>query len=512
MIGARTGAPDPREQVFAIPVGVDRFLVYAPLKRLAFVANGAMAGAIGRELAIQVGGSSKTGQKVSQAPTGHACGAPGDPSEWPATLPERDSGKPIPGPKTPEPATPGESGPLAFLRRLDFFRPEPAPSNATWMGPPVYDTCVLFLTNRCNLRCVYCYAEAGDRPERRMSWPIARAALDRVAAEARLQPARRMTLAFHGGGEPTLNWPVLERAVRHAEDAARREGLHLQVCGAFNGYWSPARLEFIRTHFTELSLSVDGLPELQDRQRPTRGGRPSAGVVERTLRSFDAAGFPYGLRLTVTAEGAGRLHESVAYLCEHFRPHTIQVEPVFAEGRGAALPPAAADPAVFIDRFIRSDAIAASAGVRLFYSGARPDSLTARFCLAPLCALVVTPEGSVTTCFEVFGPDHPQSDTFIVGHYDGRGGFEFRPDRLRARLAETVEDAEGCRGCFCRWHCAGDCRARPGRPAGRLEDPSPRCRLNQELTKYLLLKKIETSGNGWLWTGPSAGEEYSPGN
>jgi len=460
----RPGPGDLREQIFAIPVGPDRFLVYAPLRRIAFVANGAMAAAIAREL---------------NAPT--------------------------PG------GTPGLADPLAFLRRLGFFQPEQPPSAAAPAGTPAYDTCVLFLTNRCNLRCVYCYAEAGDRPEQRLPWPVAQAALTRVVADAAQLPARQMTLAFHGGGEPSLNWPVLEQTVRQARVAADRAGLALQICGAFNGYWSPARLEFIRAHFTGLSLSADGLPELQDRQRPTSGGHPSSRVVERTLRGLDAAGFPYGIRLTVTAAGAERLDESVAYLCERFRPHTLQVEPVFAEGRGAALPSAVADPAVFIDRYIRADAIAAAAGVRLFYSGARPDSLTARFCLAPVRALVVTPEGFVTTCFEVFGPAHPDAGTFIVGRYDGQGGFEIWSDRLRARTIETVEDLAACRGCFCRWHCAGDCRTRQEPAAAAAGDPSPRCRLNREITKYLLLKKIEASEDGWLWIGPPSGAENSPG-
>ena len=45
-----------------------------------------------------------------------------------------------------------------------------------------------------------------------------------------------MTLGFHGGGEPTMNWKLLTRATDYTHSRAAEKGIALSVSGAFNGY------------------------------------------------------------------------------------------------------------------------------------------------------------------------------------------------------------------------------------------------------------------------------------
>jgi uncharacterized radical SAM superfamily Fe-S cluster-containing enzyme len=61
----------------------------------------------------------------------------------------------------------------SFLDQIGYLKPDPAPP-----GPPAFNvnTAVLMLTNRCQLRCVYCYAAAGDVPERVLSYASGAAA------------------------------------------------------------------------------------------------------------------------------------------------------------------------------------------------------------------------------------------------------------------------------------------------------------------------------------------------
>ena len=66
----------------------------------------------------------------------------------------------------------------------------------------------LFLTNRCNLRCTYCYAEAGDKPPAEMNRELWRAAVDYVFENARSKNLP-VHVGFHGGGEPTRAWETL---------------------------------------------------------------------------------------------------------------------------------------------------------------------------------------------------------------------------------------------------------------------------------------------------------------
>lgn len=240
---------------------------------------------------------------------------------------------------------------------------------------------------------------------------------------------------------------------------------------------------------------------MQNAQRPTSGNRGSSSKVERSLRALDRAGFSYGIRMTVTDFSVDALAESVRYICENFSPKRIQAEPVFGSGRAVESRSAIRDQSLFIDRFLEALEITRRFGVELFYSGARIPDVTTRFCLAATRALIVTPKGDVTTCFEVFGKEHHESRSFIVGQYAGKGCFAIDCKKLGRHLARTVEGIPYCRDCFCRWSCAGDCAAKTGIGGSvGFFKPGERCFVNQELTKYLLLDNIRQSG-GHLWNG-----------
>lgn len=457
----RTVDNETAESVFALPLSSGRYLIYAPLHQLAFIGNGAMVREVREHL--------------------QQCAQMGPP-----------------GPDNSGTASQGDG--LSFLSRV--FQPAMPPADEYEQTGVAYDTVVLFLTNQCSLRCSYCYASSGEHPRETMPWEIARAAIDLVVREAAEKEKSSVVLGFHGGGEPTLNWDVLKQSVEHAQDATRQYGLDLSVCGAFNAYWPDHVTRFVLDNFTDLSVSFDGLPEIQNKQRRTRNGRGSYTRVARTLRALDGARFPYGIRMTVTDDSVHSLNKSISHICENFRPHTIQVEPVFPQGRAAAGGAALTDHTAFVSQFIKAFGTSSEHGINLFYSGARPEVLTHRFCLAACRALVVTPTGSVTTCFEVYSHGHPLAEQFIVGRYDHSGGFEIDGQKLAGCLERERRQRPECGSCFCRWHCAGDCATKgPAREGDAPAIHTDRCLVTQELTKFLILHRIKESG-GLVWRGP----------
>ena len=88
---------------------------------------------------------------------------------------------------------------------------------------PRQDHITLMLTSGCNLRCRYCYAEAGEHA-RVMSRPMIDAALD-YFWRSRFGGGKRAALVFHGGGEPTLAVRELECAMSAFADEAARRGI-----------------------------------------------------------------------------------------------------------------------------------------------------------------------------------------------------------------------------------------------------------------------------------------------
>jgi uncharacterized protein len=454
------------KQIFSIPIDSERYLIYAPLKGIAFVANPPLVNAI-VEFCYQV--------------DRFASGYPADRLQ-----------------STEAPATD-----LDFLHKLNFFQPESYPVDDYQNSGIRYDSVILFLTNQCNLRCSYCYASSGEYPPKNMPWEIAKAGVDCVMREVIKNQSPSMTLGFHGGGEPTINWDILTRSTDYARSLAEAHHVSLQVSGAFNGYWSKRVVRYIIENFTEASLSFDGMTSIQNFQRPARGNRESYVRVAETLRALDQSGFPYGIRMTVTNDSVARLHENICFISENFKPRKIQVEPVFVEGRAKRNRSAISDLSIFIEQFIKACRIAEDHNIVLFYSGARLEPLCERFCLAACRALVVTPDGDITTCFETYGREHPLSRHFIVGSYKGNGQFSIDEEKLHRHFNRTVKQISYCDKCFCKWHCAGDCAIKTlSEENGDGFQPTDRCVANQELTKFLVLRKIKENG-GLIWVNES---------
>jgi len=192
----------------------------------------------------------------------------------------------------------------------------------------------LFLTTACNLRCTYCYASAGNATPKFMTLETARRGIDFVAANAAQRRSPYFEVGYHGGGEPTVHWPVLTASFDYAREKAAELQLELRSSVATNGVLSGPQIDWIVAHVGGVSLSCDGLPTVHDECRRTASGSGSSARVIHTLRRFDEAKFPYGIRLTVTAEHIGTLADSVEFLSSEFHPSSIQIEPVYLLGRG----------------------------------------------------------------------------------------------------------------------------------------------------------------------------------
>jgi uncharacterized protein len=441
-------------EVFAVPVE-GKVLLYRPLRRLAFVGNQSMA-----DLAMGLLGN------------GSGSGLYGD------GTPSKDS----------------HLDALEFLEKIGFLKPDPPPPPEP-EGEYKPTSAVLLLTSRCNLRCIYCYAGGGERVVQDLTPEMARAAVDIVYQNAVEKKKPRFDLIFHGGGEPVQALDVIQEAVAHA----RTKDLPFHTSMVSNGVWSKTQREWILQNVDGVGLSVDGSPETQNRQRPLAEGKPSFPAVMHTIRALDKAGFKYSIRMTALPPWPGTLPEDVAFLCEETSAQAIQVEPAFNNQRGTHRAPTLPEAEAFIVGFKQAFEIAARAGRKLVYSGARPWVLSQAFCQAPYSLLTVSPSGRVVGCFEATDADYPLFDAAQIGFMDGRN-FILDHESRKALHATLAQRKAICRACFCYWHCAGDCYSRVFAPEEYgIPGSSPRCTMNREITAYILLWYI-AHGEG-VWRG-----------
>lgn len=436
-------------EIFAIPVE-DKFILYRPLLRLAFVGNRAMA-----DLTLRLarhGPSSDAG--VSEETT-------------------------------------------TFINAIGFLEPDPAPPPPL---EPAYrpTTAVLLLTNRCNLRCTYCYASGGEGPIHDLAPELARTAIDYACQNAIEQGRPHFDLTFHGGGEPVQAWETLQQATAYA----RSKNLPGRISMVSNGVWSARQREWILRNMDNLSISFDGGQATQDRQRPLASGAGSFKAVMHTIEALDKAQFPYGIRMTATAPWRGRLPEDVRFICQETNCQAMQVEPAFNTRRGEHRGPAPEESKAFVEAFMDAFEIASRARRRLTYSGARPWLLARTFCTAPYGALIVNAAGKLVSCYEVADEGHPLAKMSTVGRVVG--DHIAVDDRARDALLTYLEEKRAtCRDCFCYWHCAGDCYTRSLAAAAVNPDASsPRCYMNRQITARILLWYIMV-GDG-VWRGQGA--------
>lgn len=391
------------------------------------------------------------------------------------------------------PRTRGARAFVAQLRGLGLVdgAPDLAPARTLPDAPRPTRT-LLLVSERCNLRCVYCYGRAGG-DGRLMPWEIARAAVDLLVANARAAGSPTIEVGFHGGGEPTANWEVLTRSVGHARAATAGAGLQLRTSICTNGALAVERARWIAERIDSVTVSIDGPPELHDRQRPAAGGGGSFEQVARCVETLQRLGKRPAFRVTATAGLEGRLVEVYRYLTTRFDPCVVCVEPLFSCGRcetSGAAPPSA-------DGFLREmDALLACAAARRIpvqYSGGRFEQLTDRFCGAAGENFFVTAGGHVTSCVEVSSPDDPRAGVFFYGAWDrARSAFVFDAARYRRLAALSVSRLASCRDCLARWHCAGDCLAKaPDMTALESRRNPYRCRINGEMTRLLLRRSLD---------------------
>ena len=348
---------------------------------------------------------------------------------------------------------------------------------------------ILLPTYNCNLRCVYCYANSGDSAKATMSRELGRAAIDHVLKNSQNKGTKKVVLAFHGGGEPTVAWPLVIEVIGYAKAKSSENGIDLRIQITTNGVLSDKKREWIINNDIGIQVSFDGPRDIQNIQRPILGGIGSFDQVLKTIRFFEKKHHPYGIQTVITKASVMRMVEIVDFFHEVSGIKEIHFEPLFMCGRciySGWEEPAAND---FIPEFLKAWKHAASLSINLHTSLSSLDSIHSSFCGAAGRNFIVSPEGNVTACLEVPNFRDSRSEIFIYGSYNNEKKFVINQDKLTFLASRNIYNMPGCRNCFAAWHCGGDCLAK-SLSIGKLFDPSQTERCS--MAKTLTLEQLKT--------------------
>jgi uncharacterized protein len=341
----------------------------------------------------------------------------------------------------------------------------------------------VYLNNRCNLRCSYCYAASGRAaPQAVVEEAAALAAAAYVLRNCAAR-GRPFHLVLHGGGEPTLEWTRVTGLVEATRSACRRENVAWFGFLATNGVLTASSARWLAANLSLIEISCDGPPDIQDRQRPARSGRATSAFVERTARILREAGCPFEVRATITPESVERQAEIVEYLHAVLGAARVRFEPVYRvrSDRPAFRPDQAG---WFAAAYRQAESRARALGVELALAGARLDEIHGPYCDLTRQVFHLLPDGGVSACF--FATDSAQLPGCIVGRWDGRE-FALDGERIAERRRRAFEIPARCSDCVNAYHCARECPERCAVDAGPDGAPGFRCELYRRLAEAWIL-------------------------
>jgi uncharacterized protein len=351
-------------------------------------------------------------------------------------------------------------------------------------------------TTACNLACTYCYAASDSKKRTFLQWPVAKQAIDIAYQNSVKLKKGKFALSFHGGGEPTLPREFFIKASEYARELDPNCAISVTTNAVWDYDFTQKALNFL----TEISISIDGNEITQNRQRPDNQGKGTFSRVMKTIKEIEKRDISYGIRMTVTKESLPELPSNVEFFCSQTKCKSFQVEAVYNQGRAIGAGLAIEDVDTFVEIFMDVHHYAKDRGKSVHYSSARPHLITNTFCTATSNALIVTTDGELTACYEVFDRSHILSEDFIIGRIDLTEGMVLYPGKRENLLKKISDNRIACETCFCYYHCAGDCP--PKAFLSHLSKDKFRCSITRAITRELILDRIEEYDGFWFGNHP----------
>jgi len=145
-------------------------------------------------------------------------------------------------------------------------------------------TCVLCVTEQCNLRCSYCcysehYPQSPNFSNNTMRNEVARQAVDFLFTHSR-KTSSELTLGFYGG-EPMINYPLIRNTVAYAKEIFGDQILFTMTTNAT--LLNQEKIDFLIENNFGLTVSLDGDQQSTDRYR--KYWKEPGSVFESVLTS-----------------------------------------------------------------------------------------------------------------------------------------------------------------------------------------------------------------------------------
>jgi len=337
--------------------------------------------------------------------------------------------------------------------------------------PPQQLTAWLHVTNACNLECPYCYVRKSSE---HLSEEIGMIAIKRLFETAQEEQLKTVKLKY-AGGEALLHFSLIQKLHSNAIQLAQQMGIELTTVILSNGTVINSDIvHWLAKNHVKLMLSVDGIGEAHDRQRPTKKGKPTFAILERhLLQDLLPNGIKPDISITVTQQNANSVADVVQWAIQHDLPFTINFyrENLLSQSKQALM----------------LEEITIISGIKAAYQAIEANLPThsvlnslldkvqshahTHTCGVGKNYVVITHKGQVAQC---------------QMHLDETLG-SIQQNKIIPLVAQgkiqnlSVDEKEGCKTCEFRYRCTGGCPVETYRVTGRWDIKSPHCHIYKAL-------------------------------
>lgn len=314
----------------------------------------------------------------------------------------------------------------------------------------------IFVNDFCNMQCIYCPLHSKEayydgvkktKSSRTVDLNFARCGIKDFFEESKSYQIR-----IFSNGEAMLALKRVREIVDYARSLA---GDQLFVELQTNGNFNDEATSWVCENVDMLWVSLDGMQDVQNHNRPTKIGFSSFNVVDRNIKTIKKNGkAKIGLRPTITEYSVDRQLELIDYGKKNGVAAIYAYPWVSFLSRKEGQP----DLIYFADKFLEARKYAEESG--LYYGTVfmiNFDEKVEINCRALLPAPHLTPDGFVSCCDMMNTGNGPMPD-LIYGKYDSnKQRIEYYPEKIEKIRTRNVHNLKRCRFCEVLYHCAGGC-------------------------------------------------------
>jgi uncharacterized protein len=345
----------------------------------------------------------------------------------------------------------------------------------------------------CNMECDYCYVDEKDFPlnDVQMTWDIAKKSINNFFTLLRQHDHKFCIIRFFGG-EPLLNWPVINRTLDLIQIKKQDISVHF-ILNTNGTIYSQKIANILAKHKVGIAISLDGSQKEHNRFRHFKSGKSTYKIITQNIESFLNTGCTLGIETTIGDHnifGLQALIDQIDLWNTTYKsciPISFQHLAIVNKTNLDTIPVnQKIKQLIALIEYARQKNVKADTGMVHFSINAlKGQRNMGRYCRAMGGELCVYPNGDIYPCAALKIKLGTISDLTAV----------FKSAAYHTLANRTAGNIPACKGCKIEAFCAGGCAADAFAANTSANTPMTNCDLERNFFKALVKNEILTSVN-----------------